>query len=210
MTPTIPGDAMSERERTIDGERGDERPTWTDAERRERTTRPDDRARGSVDCELCEQRVPPAEAVGVDVGGAGTATLCAFCADSLFDVDAGPAGSASDTGVVLPDRSDAAGGRTTETVREGEQVRAAGRGEGDATARRPASAVTWSPPAVRTDGGLTGTLLGVHRLSLSLLWAIHRTNVRITERLIDEVDVELLAVLGTALSAVVAVAFALG
>jgi len=126
-------------------------------------------------CELCDQRVAPEEAVTVDVGSAGRETLCAFCAGSLFeDLEVTP-----DGGV----------GR---------------REQGAASAEEPgAPAVSWEPSSPGRARGVTGALLRMHYLSLSLLWAIHRTNVRLTERVIEEVDVQLLAVLGLVLSSFV-------
>ena len=47
-----------------------------------------------------------------------------------------------------------------------------------------------------TRGGITGYLLQYHYLSLSLLWSIHQTNVRLFERFLEEVDVDLLLVVG--------------
>ena len=106
------------------------------------------------------------------VGDAGEQTLCAFCASSLFED---------------VDLDAACTGRGSERP---------------ATDDHRAAAVSWAPPPMELGTGLPGALVKTHVLSLSLLWAIHRTNVRMAERLIDEVDVELLAVLGTVLTTV--------
>ena len=50
--------------------------------------------------------------------------------------------------------------------------------------------LSWSPPRPRSTTGITGRLLQIHYLSLSVLWAIHRTNVRIFERILDEIDIQ--------------------
>jgi len=135
-------------------------------------------------CELCDQRVTPEQAVTVDVGDAGRETLCTFCAGSLFeDMEVTP-----DGGVERRERE-------------------------VAPAEEPeASAVTWEPSPPGSARGVTGALLRMHYLSLTLLWAIHRTNVRLTERVLEEVDVQLLAVLGVVLSsfALTAVGLAVG
>lgn len=138
---------------------------------------------GSVACELCDQRVAPEEAVTVDVGSAGRERLCTFCAESLFeDLEVTPGGAV-----------------------ERREPR-----DGVAPAEESgASAVSWEPSAPGSARGVTGTLLRMHYLSLSLLWAIHRTNVRLTERVIEEVDVQLLAVLGLVLSSFVLTALGL-
>lgn len=47
--------------------------------------------------------------------------------------------------------------------------------------------------------GVTEALLRMHSVSLILLWAINRTNGRLTGRVIEEVNVRLLAVLGLGL-----------
>jgi hypothetical protein len=62
-----------------------------------------------------------------------------------------------------------------------------------------ASAITWGPPAVEATG-LTSAILQAHLLSLTLIWAIHRTNVRLIERIIEEIDVETMVMLGLFLS----------
>lgn len=135
----------------------------------------------SVACELCDQRVAPEEAVTVDVGGAGRETLCTFCAGSLFeDLEVTPGGGV---------------GRRDRGVAPAEES--------------GASAVSWEPSPSDGARGVTGTLLRMHYLSLSLLWAIHRTNVRLAERVLEEVDVQLLAVLGIVLSSFVLTAIGL-
>jgi hypothetical protein len=142
-------------------------------------------ASGEATCELCDQRVERSEAVTVAVGDAGRETMCAFCAGSLFD----------DLEV------DAAGGEPVEPAGDADPV-------APATESASASAVTWEPDRPGS-AGLLGTLLRAHYLSLSLLWAIHRTNVRLTERVLEEVDVQLLATLTVVLSSVVLVVLGL-
>jgi hypothetical protein len=68
--------------------------------------------------------------------------------------------------------------------------------------------VTWRPPRDTRRGGLAGTFLQYHRLSLSLLWAIHRTNVRLIERTLDEVDTQTVLVLAMTLATLGTVAMA--
>jgi hypothetical protein len=152
-------------------------------------------ASGAATCELCDQRVEQGEAVTVAVGDAGRETMCAFCAGSLFDdleVDA-------DTGPAPVERADDA---DPVAPTAGTDATA------PATGAASASAVTWEPDRPRSRGAL-GTLLRAHYLSLSLLWAIHRTNVRLTERVLEEVDVQLLATLTVVLSSVVLVVLGL-
>lgn len=143
----------------------------------------------AAECTFCGQRVPAAEALAVEVGDAGQVSVCAFCADSLFedlDVAAAPGADAG----APPDP-------TAGTGRERERTMVAPGEE------RSASAVSWTPPRPSGDG-FAGAVLQAHFLSLSLLWAIHRTNVRLAERVLDEVDIQLVAVLGLTLAAVVA------
>lgn len=54
---------------------------------------------------------------------------------------------------------------------------------------------SWTPPQPRSTTGITGRLLQLHHLSLSVLWAIHQTNVHIFERILDEINVQQVAVL---------------
>ena len=133
----------------------------------------------TVGCELCEQTVPASEAVDVSIGSATTEHVCGFCASSMFDdveVDTQASGvtvSARET----PQYSDIA----------------------PATDDSRASVVTWGPPAVEANG-LSSAILQTHLLSLTLIWAIHRTNVRLIERVIEEIDVETMVMLGLFLS----------
>lgn len=132
-------------------------------------------------CPLCDQTVPHSELVEVSVGDT-TDQLCAFCASSLFeDVDAPEPGedpSPRDVGSTPADRAVA-----------------------PASTDSDPSTVSWAP--MQPDrGGVLGTILTYHYLSLSLLWAIHRTNVRLIERVIEEVDVQLIAVLTLVLSTI--------
>lgn len=141
-------------------------------------------------CALCEQRVSGAETVPVDVDGTRSGTMCTFCASSLFETDV--AATAEED----PSRVDVSGGRGAEAESAAEGTTA-----GD---------VRWSPPAPsRARGGLVGTLSRAHHRSLTLLWAIHRTNVRLAERVLDEVDVERLALAAIAASTLVWVVVAL-
>ncbi|MFB6125894.1 MAG: hypothetical protein ABEJ79_01140 [Halolamina sp.] len=158
-------------------------------------------AEATVDCDLCDQTVVADEAVPVTVGDAGDETLCSFCASSLFeDLDVAPSGvEPADSGTDAGSASD-----SHVTPIAGDSGRAA-----PATDDDRAAAVSWAPPALDPGTGLAGAVVKMHVLSLSLLWAIHRTNVRITERLIDEVDVQLLAVLGTVLMTAVLLVSAL-
>lgn len=142
---------------------------------------------GAVTCELCDQRVDQHEAVTVAVGDAGRETMCAFCAGSLFDDLEVGTGTAT--------------GDPVEPADDADPVAPAERR--DATGPASASAVSWEPERPRSSSGVLGTLLRAHYLSLSLLWAIHRTNVRLTERVLEEVDVQLLATLTVVLSAFV-------
>lgn len=59
----------------------------------------------------------------------------------------------------------------------------------------PETPLSWTPPRPRSTTGLTGRMLQIHYLSLSVLWAIHRTNVRIFERILDEINVQQVAIL---------------
>ncbi len=131
------------------------------------------------ECEFCGQPVDESELVTVSLDRGTTQTMCAFCAASMFDdVDAEELTHSSTT----PETTAVA----------------------PATDDTRASAVSWSPPAVGSTSGLTGAFLRAHYLSLSLFWAVHRTNVRITERILEEIDVELVTVLVVVLSAMVA------
>lgn len=144
----------------------------------------------AIECAFCEQRVPSREALAVDVGEAGRVTVCAFCADSLFDGVDVAATPNPDAGrpPEPPAETDRGGGRTSVAPGADEHS---------------ASTIAWTPTPPRGDG-VAGALLQAHFLSLSLLWAIHRTNVRLVERVLEEVDVQLVTVLGLTLSAVVA------
>jgi hypothetical protein len=147
-------------------------------------------------CALCAGRVDGGEAVPVrvdGVDGVDGGALCPYCASSLFD-DADRADRTGTGG------TGARGG--TRPGRDAPVAPADGDGGG-------AAAVRWRPASAATDAtgsGVLGTLVRGHYLSLSLLWAIHRTNVRLTERLIEEVDVQQLLVLAVVCSTLVWVA----
>ena len=129
-------------------------------------------------CELCEQSVASDETLTVETGTDERA-LCVFCARSLFDIDGGTA---------------RVEGEPTEHTAptDGERARD----------------VTWRPPRDTRRGGLAGALLQYHLLSLSLLWAVHRTNVRLIERVLDEVDTQTVLVLAMTLATLGTVALA--
>ena len=135
-------------------------------------------------CELCEQSVSPDETLTIETE-TDERTLCVFCARSLFDVEGG---TARVEGVSTAEGERAA--RTAPT--DGERARD----------------VTWRPPRDTQRGGLAETFLQYHRLSLSLLWAIHRTNVRLIERVLDEVDTQTVLVLAMTLATLGTVAMA--
>ncbi|QSG02729.1 hypothetical protein [Natranaeroarchaeum sulfidigenes] len=132
-------------------------------------------------CPLCAQTVTRSELVEVSIGDT-TDQLCAFCASSLFeDVEAPAPGE--------------------EPVARDVGSRPADRPVAPASTDSDPSTVSWTP--TKPDrGGVLGTILTYHYLSLSLLWAIHRTNVRLIERVIEEVDVQLIAVLTLVLSTI--------
>jgi hypothetical protein len=135
-------------------------------------------------CELCEQSVSPDETLTIETE-TDERTLCVFCARSLFDVEGG---TARVEGFSTAEREQMV--RTAPT--DGERARD----------------VTWRPPRDTRRGGLAGTFLQYHRLSLSLLWAIHRTNVRLIERTLDEVDTQTVLVLAMTLGTVAMAALA--
>ncbi|MFB6117448.1 hypothetical protein [Halosegnis sp.] len=139
-------------------------------------------------CTLCAQSVPPEEMLTLETDH-DEQTLCVFCARSLFDAETGTAQvRGTDQAVIEPER-------TSDTQRD----------SAPATGER-ARDVTWAPPRPRRVDGLGETLVATHRLSLSLLWAIHRTNVRLLERLLDETDVQTLLVLIVTLATAATVA----
>lgn len=142
-------------------------------------------------CRVCGQTVRQDELVPVTMDD-GETQLCTFCVSSLFDSEAAASDRIEIPVVGADSRPDSDG------------ASAAG---ADATATSPprASAVSWSPPDVRASGGFLAGLVQVHALSLSLLWAIHRTNVRIIERVLEELDVTQVVTLATTLTAVVVV-----
>lgn len=166
-----------------------------------------------TECRVCGQTVRQDELVPVTMDD-GETQLCTFCVSSLFDGEA----AASDRIEIPVAGADVAavdtGGGTTAADRDGGKT-AADTGDGETATdgragRRTAnptraSAVSWSPPDVHTGGGFFAGLVQLHALSLSLLWAIHRTNVRIAERILDEIDVTQVATLATTLTAVVVV-----
>lgn len=133
----------------------------------------------TVGCALCDQSVPPSEAVDVSVGSAATERVCAFCASSMFDdveVDTEASGVTA----------------SRQQTRQYSDI-------APAPDESRASAVSWAPPAVESNG-IVSAILQAHLLSLTLLWAIHRTNVRLIERVVDEVDIETIVLLGLFLS----------
>ena len=130
-------------------------------------------------CDLCEQSVDPERTLTVETD-ADDRTLCSFCARSLFDVESGP---------VRVDTSENTEPERQLAPTEGERARD----------------VAWRPTRRRGDG-LTGALLHYHRLSLSLLWAVHRTNVRLIERVLDDVDTQTVVTMGMLLATVTTVA----
>lgn len=143
------------------------------------------------ECQFCGQRVGPEETVPVTVdrdGDRRQKTFCRYCAESVFgDADAVSLG---DDSRVTGDDSRATGGGT-----ERVPARRADTG-GDGLV----------PPAPELgDGsgrGVGGTLLAYHRASLAFLWRVHESQLRITERLFDEVDVETVLLVGFVLTAV--------
>ena len=136
------------------------------------------------ECEFCGQPVAESELVTVSLEDESTQSMCVFCASSMFeDVDA----------EALTRSDSTAEAASTDAIAPPEEK-----------ASTRASAVSWSPPAVESASGVTGTLLRAHYLSLSLFWAVHRTNVRIVERILDEIDVQLITVLVVVLSAMIA------
>ncbi len=68
-----------------------------------------------------------------------------------------------------------------------------------------AADVSWSAPRA-PRGGVLGALVRSQFAFLSLLWAVHRTNVRLVERVLDEVNIQTLVVLWLSLSTVALVA----
>lgn len=146
-------------------------------------------AADSVACQFCDQRVDPHETVSVSLGDDGREReVCQFCVTALFDD-----WTATNAANAATDADDSGSARD----RPGVRSRAAGR----------ASDVSWSAPRA-TGGGVLGALLRSQFASLSLLWAIHRTNVRLVERVLDEVDVQTLVGLWLSLSATALVALA--
>lgn len=117
-------------------------------------------------------------------------TFCRYCAASVFgDADAvslgdGPRGIDADS----HPRGDATAGR--------------------AAGRLRASDDGLIPPTPDlgsgTGRGVGGTILAYHRASLAFLWRIHESQLRVTERLFDEVDVETVLLVGFVLAAVTA------
>ena len=119
-----------------------------------------------VRCSFCDQPVPPSETTQLHVGDTHSDPVCVHCASSLFE----------DIDIEQLTGSD------TRSSTAGEDAGAA-------------SDVTWTAQRP-TQGGITGYLLQYHYLSLSLLWSIHQTNVRLFEQFLAEVDTDLLLVLG--------------
>jgi hypothetical protein len=149
-------------------------------------------------CALCEQEFMTDQLVTVSTTVSDD-SLCSYCADSLFDEfeqqtnagkqshsvdDTGPQYRSSDTNL---DSSTISENPNPTSIEKSDQS-------------RRASAVSWTPPRVGTNGGVLGTILSIHSLSLSLLWAIHRTNVRLIERFFDEVDMQMITILWLTLS----------
>ncbi len=133
----------------------------------------------TVGCALCDQYVPPSEAVDISVGSATTEHVCAFCASSMFD----------DVEIDTEARGVTASRQHTPRYSDIAPAQDDSR----------ASTVSWAPPAVESNG-IVSALLQAHMLSLTLIWAIHRTNVRLIERVVDEVDIETIVLLGLFLS----------
>ena len=103
---------------------------------------------------------------------------------SLGD-DSRAAGDATDGATVRRTDTDGATVRRTDTGDDGLVPPAPDLGEG-------------------TGRGVGGTILAYHRASLAFLWRIHESQLRITERVFEEVDVETLLLVGFVLTAVTA------
>ncbi len=135
----------------------------------------------SDECAFCGQPVSDAEQTTVQLDDQGEQSICVYCAASLFeDIDA----------EALIEAEGNTSERSTQAPADDHR----------------ASAVSWSPPTVKSSGGVMNTILRYHYLSLSLLWAIHQTNVRIIERILDEIDVQLITILFVVLSAMTTLA----
>lgn len=163
------------------------------------TTRPKSSPSGSsgtetVRCGFCDQTVPTDELVTIHIERTEH-TVCEFCAASLFE-NIGPSQRAEAT-ADHPDSTDgvdaSAGGPTAEqTTTAGVDVATQGGG------------VSWSAPRPRSTTGVVGSFLQLHYLSVSLLWAIHRTHVSLVEQVLEEVDIHQLMMLVVVVTAMIA------
>lgn len=135
--------------------------------------------KNTTKCEMCDQSVSESEIVRLEVGRKSSHPMCAYCASTFFDK-----ADASD----LMDSSD----QTTRQPVEKNNSSAP-------------SAVDWKANKPASTSGITGKLLQIHYLSLSLLWAIHQTNVRIVEQVLDEVDIQQVLIIGMVLATTVTV-----
>ncbi|QZA87537.1 hypothetical protein K0C01_06840 [Salinarchaeum sp. IM2453] len=135
--------------------------------------------KNTTTCEMCDQSISESEIVHLEVGNESSHPMCAYCASTFFDK-----ADASD----LMDSSD-------QTIQQPVEKN---------NSSAP-SAVDWKPNEPASTSGITGQLLQIHYLSLSLLWAIHQTNVRIVEQVLDEVDVQQVMIIGMVLATTIAV-----
>lgn len=130
-----------------------------------------DRA-GTTTCEFCGQHVARTETVTLSVSDEVRQPVCTFCAASLFeDIDAEEIRTET-------------GAPAQHTIHHENRA-----------AQPKASEVTWTPTVPQRTTGTTGRLMRMHYFSLSLLWSIHQTNVRLFERILDEIDVQQVTVL---------------
>lgn len=151
-------------------------------------------------CALCEQEFAPHQLVTVSTSLTDD-SLCSHCADSLFDEFEQDQLNAQEESHSPDSTKDQYQVSDTDTVSSStitEDNMPVNTGVSNQS--QHASAVSWTPSDVSANGGVLGTVISIHSLSLSLLWAIHRTNVRLIERFFDEVDVQMITILWLTLS----------
>jgi len=170
-----------------------------DTESREQIHTQSSSTEETYQCALCEQEFAPSQLVAISTEISDD-SLCPYCADSLFDESEQ---DQINTQKELYDDDHAEGThRLSDAILNSSAIseNPTRNSHDNSDQSRRASAVSWAPPRVGENEGVLGAILSIHSLSLSLLWAIHRTNVRLIERFFDEVDIQTLTILWLALS----------
>lgn len=130
-------------------------------------------------CAICDQTFERTETIDISASASNHESLCQYCAEGLFDIE------------LSSEEVSATQGHHSQQVSASD------------TSKKDASAVSWNLPRHRSYTNSESSLMQMHYLSLSLLWAIHRTNVRLLEKILDNIDIQMISVLWLTLSTAV-------